>query len=49
VISPPKSRLLSAERFRELITTAPVPDECFLDDVRVARESAGPPEDAWLS
>jgi prevent-host-death family protein len=49
VISPPKSRLLSAERFRELIATAPSPDEGFLDDVRAARESVGPPEDAWPS
>jgi prevent-host-death family protein len=49
VISPPKSRLLSAERFRELIATAPAPDEGFLDDVRAARESVGPPEDAWQS
>jgi prevent-host-death family protein len=49
VISPPKSRLLSAERFRELIATTPVPDEHFLDDVRAARESVGPPEDAWQS
>jgi len=49
VISPSKSRLMSAERFRELIATAPLPDERFLDDVRAARESIGPPEDAWQS
>jgi prevent-host-death family protein len=49
VISPPKSRLMSAERFRELIATAPRPDERFLNDVRAARESVGPPEDAWRS
>lgn len=49
VISPPKSRLMSAERFRELIATAPLPDERFLDDVRAARASVGPPEDAWPS
>ena len=49
VISPPKSRLMSAERFRELMATAPVPDERFRDDVRAARESVGPPEDAWQS
>jgi prevent-host-death family protein len=49
VISPAKSRLMSAERFRELIATAPVPDERFLDAVRAARESVGPPEDAWRS
>ena len=49
VISPPKSRLMSAERFRELIATAPRPDGRFLNDVRAARESVGPPEDAWRS
>ena len=49
VISAPKSRLLSAERFREVIATAPPPDERFLEDVRAARESVGPPEDAWPS
>jgi prevent-host-death family protein len=49
VISPPKSRLISAERFRELIATAPSPDAGFLDDVRAGRESVGPPEDAWQS
>jgi prevent-host-death family protein len=49
VISPPKSRLISAERFRELIATAPPPDAGFARDVRAARESVGPPEDAWPS
>jgi prevent-host-death family protein len=49
VISPPKSHLLSGERFRELIATAPPPDEGFLDAVRAARQSVGPPEDAWRS
>jgi prevent-host-death family protein len=49
VISPPRSRLMSAERFRELIATAPRPDERFLNDVRAARESVGPPEDASQS
>jgi prevent-host-death family protein len=49
VISPPKSRLMSAERFRELIASAPPPDPRFLDDVRAARESVGPPTDAWQS
>jgi prevent-host-death family protein len=49
VISPPKAQLVSAERFRELIATAPMPDESFLVDVRAARESVEPPEDAWHS
>lgn len=49
VISPPKSRLISADRFRELIATAPAPDAEFAGDLRAARESVGPPEDAWQS
>ena len=49
VISPPKSRVISAERFRVLIATAPPPDAGFAADVRAARESVGPPEDAWPS
>ena len=46
VISPPKSRVLSAERFRALLASAPKPDEGFAADVRAARESVGPPESA---
>lgn len=46
VISPPKSRLISAARFRELIATAPAPDVGFADAQHAARESVGPPEDA---
>ena len=49
VISPPKSRLISADRFRELIATAPAPHAEFADDVRAARASVGRPEDAWPS
>jgi prevent-host-death family protein len=49
VISPPKERLMSAARFRELIASAPLPDESFIDEVRAARASVGPPEDAWPS
>lgn len=49
VISPPKSRLISADRFRELIATAPAPDAEFARDIRVARESVGRPEDVWQS
>ncbi len=47
VISLPQSQLMSAGQFRALIATAPVPDETFLEDVRAARRSVGPPEDAW--
>lgn len=49
VISPPKSRLISPDRFRELIATAPAPDAEFARDVRAARGSIAPPEDAWQS
>jgi prevent-host-death family protein len=49
VISPPKSRLMSATRFRELIATAPRPDDAFLADLRAARASVGSPRDAWPS
>lgn len=49
VISPPKSRLISAERFRAVIAAAPPPDPEFAADVRAARASVGPPEDPWPS
>lgn len=49
VISPPKSRLISAARFRELIEGAPPPDPGFVEDIRAVRETVGPPEDAWPS
>jgi prevent-host-death family protein len=49
VISPPKLRSMSAARFRELIATAPAPDEAFAAEVWAARASIGPPEDAWPS
>ena len=49
VIGPPKARLLSAERFRELMASAPRVDEGFADDVRALRESAGAPRDPWPS
>lgn len=49
VISPPKSHLISAERFRALIAAAPSPDPGFLDDIRAARDAVGPAEDAWQS
>jgi antitoxin (DNA-binding transcriptional repressor) of toxin-antitoxin stability system len=49
VIGPPHGRLVSAERFRELIATAPAPDDDFAEDVRAARGSIAPPEAAWPS
>jgi prevent-host-death family protein len=44
VIAPPKLRVLSAERFRELLASAPPVDDAFADDVRELRRSVGPPE-----
>jgi len=49
VIGPPKGRLVSAERFRELLATAPRPDEDFADDVRALRRASGPPGEPWPS
>jgi antitoxin (DNA-binding transcriptional repressor) of toxin-antitoxin stability system len=49
VIGPPKARLVTAERFRELMASAPRVDPEFAGDVRAARESAGPPRDPWPS
>lgn len=47
VIGPPKARVLSPERFRELVGSAPPVDDDFAEDVRTIRRSVGPPEDAW--
>jgi prevent-host-death family protein len=49
VISPAKGQLMSAARFRDLIATAPPPDDEFTEDIRLARRSIGPSEDAWPS
>lgn len=49
VIGPATARLISAERFRELIATAPRPDDAFADDVRALRASVGPPDESWPS
>jgi len=49
VIGPPRAQLLSAERFRALIASAPRPDKDFADDVRAQRRTVGPPGDPWPS
>jgi prevent-host-death family protein len=50
VITPPKTRLLSAERFRELLASAPPVDDDFAEDVRKIRTEAGPAAEAsWPS
>jgi len=49
VIAPPRSRVLSPERFRELIASAPPVDDDFAEDVARIRKEVGPPEGAWPS
>jgi prevent-host-death family protein len=49
VISPPPLRLLTAERFRELLETAPAPDERFASDLRAARAALPAEPDPWQS
>jgi antitoxin (DNA-binding transcriptional repressor) of toxin-antitoxin stability system len=49
VIGPPRARLLSRERFRELVVRAPRPDEGFARDVRELRDSVERPRDPWDS
>lgn len=49
VIVPAKLRLVSAERFRELIASAPRPDPDFAADVRGLRDEVGPPGEPWPS
>jgi antitoxin (DNA-binding transcriptional repressor) of toxin-antitoxin stability system len=49
VIGPPTVRLLSAERFRELLAHAPPVDDEFAEDLRAIRKGIGPPEGAWPS
>jgi antitoxin (DNA-binding transcriptional repressor) of toxin-antitoxin stability system len=50
LIAPPRPKLLSADRFRELIASAPPVDDEFADDVRQVRREAGlTPENPWPS
>jgi antitoxin (DNA-binding transcriptional repressor) of toxin-antitoxin stability system len=49
VIGRPKARTISAGRFRELIASAPSPDDDFAEDLRAIRADAGPPREAWRS
>jgi prevent-host-death family protein len=46
-LGPPRRRLLSAEAFRELLSSAPPVDEDFAADLRRARAEAGAPESPW--
>lgn len=49
VIGPPKTRLLSRERFRELLGTAPPVDVDFALELREIRAGVGAPEEHWPS
>ena len=49
VIGPPRARLASGARFRELLATAPSPDDDFGSDLRALRANVEPPRDAWDS
>lgn len=49
VIAPPKLRLVSAERFRDLLASAPQVDDSFAEDLRAIRAELEAPEDAWQS
>jgi prevent-host-death family protein len=49
VIAPPKARLISADRFRTLLETAPPVDADFAEELRALRRSVGPPENRWPS
>jgi len=49
VIAPPPIPLVSAERFEEIMASAPRPDDDFAAEVRAARAAIGPPRDPWRS
>lgn len=49
VLSPPKARLLSPERFHELLRLLPRPDDDFAADLRQIRGSTSFDEDPWPS
>jgi prevent-host-death family protein len=43
------ARLVSAAKWRNLMASAPAPDEDFARDVEAARKSVEPPRGAWPS
>ena len=50
VITTPRARLVSADRFRELLATAPHVDADFVEDIRrIRREAGAVPESSWPS
>jgi antitoxin (DNA-binding transcriptional repressor) of toxin-antitoxin stability system len=46
---PSAGRLLSAGRWRELMASAPTPDEDFVRDIEATRLETGPPSGPWPS
>jgi prevent-host-death family protein len=48
-ITRPKTRLIGAEHFREILSTAPEIDDDFAEDLRSIRSDVGPPESPWPS
>lgn len=49
VLAPPKARLISADRFRTLLETAPPVDAEFSEELQALRRSVAPPETRWPS
>jgi prevent-host-death family protein len=49
VIGPPQARLMTAERFRELIAGAPPVDDDFAAEIRALRAGVEPPAPSWPS
>lgn len=49
VIGPPRARVISAQRFRALIESAPTPDDAFAGELAAARDSVGAPGEPWPS
>lgn len=45
----PRRRTISAERWRELLASAPAVDDDFADDVAHARAAVGPADGRWPS
>jgi prevent-host-death family protein len=48
-IRPVRDQVISADRYRELIVSAPEPDDGFYEDLRAIRASVGPPTHRWPS
>jgi prevent-host-death family protein len=49
VIGPPKTRLLSPDRLRELLESAPPIDDEFAAELREIRSRIGPAKGSWPS